>query len=84
MLSAFQKTNKNGVKRVRVLELHWRNMFGTLLSVLQVLKFVEECAELCDPKDIHVCDGTERENHKFMAIMESEGTAKQLSKHLNW
>jgi len=53
-------------------------------SVIQVIGFVEESAGLCNPKDIHVCDGSDREHHKLMELMERQGMANPLPKYENW
>ena len=45
---------------------------------------MEECAGVCNPKDIHVCDGSERENHRIMEIMQEQGMAHPLPKYENW
>lgn len=49
----------------------------------KVASFVEEFAALCDPKDIHVCDGSESENQELMEIMQENGMAKNLPKYEN-
>lgn len=49
-----------------------------------VREFVESSAVLCQPDDIHICDGSERENRKLLELMEAQGTLKRLKKYDNW
>jgi phosphoenolpyruvate carboxykinase (GTP) len=44
---------------------------------------VEEFAALCNPKDIHVCDGSEAESQELFEIMQEEGMATKLGKYEN-
>jgi len=49
----------------------------------KVTQFVNECANVCNPKDIHVCDGSESENHELMEILVKNGMARPLPKYEN-
>lgn len=69
--------------RTRSLSVVPATKANTLELPKKVVGFVEECAELCNPKDIHVCDGSDREHHKLMEIMESQGMAQPLPKYEN-
>ncbi|NXN72700.1 PCKGC protein, partial [Himantopus himantopus] len=45
--------------------------------------FIESNAKLCQPENIHICDGSEEENKKILDIMAEQGTIKKLSKYEN-
>jgi len=45
---------------------------------------VEECANICGPADIHVCDGSEAENNLLLDVMRKNGMARPLPKYKNW
>lgn len=51
-----------------------------------VRQFVEENARLCNPDDIHVCDGSEEENREILDKLQSEGRLVKLTKpgYENW
>lgn len=49
-----------------------------------VREFVERSAKLCQPDDIHICDGSEQENRQLLELMEAQGTLKRLKKYDNW
>jgi len=42
--------------------------------------WIKEVAELCQPKDIHVCDGSKEEYARMMALMLKSGSAIPLKK----
>merc|ERR1719370_1512066 len=44
----------------------------------KVRSFVEEAATLCCPANIHICDGTERENQYLLNIMQQLGTYRTI------
>uniref|UniRef100_A0ACB8EX55 Protein kinase C (PKC)-like Pck2 n=1 Tax=Sphaerodactylus townsendi TaxID=933632 RepID=A0ACB8EX55_9SAUR len=48
-----------------------------------VQEFVEHGVRLCQPENIHICDGTEKENGKILNLLESEGVIKALTKYEN-
>uniref|UniRef100_A0A7R9ISX7 Phosphoenolpyruvate carboxykinase [GTP] n=1 Tax=Timema tahoe TaxID=61484 RepID=A0A7R9ISX7_9NEOP len=48
-----------------------------------VRAFVEASVALCQPEQIHICDGTETENSKLVQIMQHQGTIVPLSKYDN-
>ncbi|XP_032560844.1 phosphoenolpyruvate carboxykinase, cytosolic [GTP] isoform X1 [Chiroxiphia lanceolata] len=45
--------------------------------------FIETNAKLCQPENIHICDGSEEENKKILDIMVKQGMIKKLSKYEN-
>ncbi|NWI52124.1 PCKGC protein, partial [Calyptomena viridis] len=45
--------------------------------------FIETNAKLCQPENIHICDGSEEENKKLLDIMVEQGMIKKLSKYEN-
>ncbi|NXS10309.1 PCKGC protein, partial [Neodrepanis coruscans] len=45
--------------------------------------FIETNAKLCQPENIHICDGSEEENKKLLGIMVEQGMIKKLSKYEN-
>lgn len=47
-------------------------------------EFIESNAKLCQPENIHICDGSEEENKKILDIMVEQGMIKKLSKYENW
>lgn len=52
--------------------------------VPSVRDFVESSAKLCQPEAIHICDGSEEENKKILALMVEQGMVKKLDKYENW
>lgn len=55
-----------------------------LYYVLQLREYLEENVELCRPKRVHICDGSETENERLTRLMVSTGTLKPLTKYKNW
>ncbi|XP_064097996.1 phosphoenolpyruvate carboxykinase, cytosolic [GTP]-like [Macrobrachium nipponense] len=49
----------------------------------KVRKFVEESIRLCQPSDIHICDGSDRELKNLLNIMQKAGMIEPLSKYTN-
>ncbi|CAL4195754.1 unnamed protein product, partial [Meganyctiphanes norvegica] len=49
----------------------------------KVRSFVEESAALCKPKNIHICDGSEREVRHLLNIMQQMGMIENLPKYEN-
>lgn len=45
--------------------------------------FVEESAQLCQPKNIHICDGSDREIRNLLNVMQKEGMIDYLPKYQN-
>ncbi|KAG8131685.1 hypothetical protein E2320_009596, partial [Naja naja] len=57
---------------------------GDLKSLVpNVRKFIESNAKLCQPKAIHICDGSEDENKKILELMVEQGMIKKLRKYEN-
>ncbi|MCX8109257.1 MAG: phosphoenolpyruvate carboxykinase, partial [Verrucomicrobiae bacterium] len=48
----------------------------------KLLAFVKECADLCQPSDIHWCDGSEAENNALCDLMVKAGTFTKLNEKL--
>lgn len=46
--------------------------------------YIEECASLCCPKDIYICDGSDIEYDHLLKLMEKMGTISPLTKYENW
>lgn len=51
---------------------------------MQVKKFVEENVELCNPENIHICDGSEQENIHLLNLLQKQNTIIPLKKYENW
>ncbi|XP_043254350.1 phosphoenolpyruvate carboxykinase [GTP]-like [Colletes gigas] len=45
--------------------------------------YIEECASLCCPKDIYICDGSEVEYNYLLKLLEKSGTILPLPKFEN-
>ncbi|KAH8418694.1 hypothetical protein KR222_010948, partial [Zaprionus bogoriensis] len=48
-----------------------------------VLSFVEEAIALCQPDQVHICDGSEQENKMLVKTLLEEGTIVALPKYEN-
>ncbi|CAG2168880.1 unnamed protein product [Oppiella nova] len=49
----------------------------------KVKSFVEERARLCQPNDIHICDGSDKENNYLLDLMQKQGMIEPLNKYKN-
>jgi phosphoenolpyruvate carboxykinase (GTP) len=49
----------------------------------KVKTFVEEAVTLCQPDEVHICDGSERENMFLLKLMQKQGTIVPLPKYDN-
>ncbi|KAK3752023.1 hypothetical protein QZH41_009343 [Actinostola sp. cb2023] len=49
----------------------------------KVQAYVEEQAMLCQPKNIHICDGSKAENQSLIDLLVKAGTCIPLAKHDN-
>ncbi|XP_068216054.1 phosphoenolpyruvate carboxykinase, cytosolic [GTP]-like [Palaemon carinicauda] len=57
---------------------------GKIASLsLKVRTFVGECVRLCQPSDIHICDGSDRELKNLLNIMQKAGMIEPLPKYNN-
>ncbi|XP_072743961.1 phosphoenolpyruvate carboxykinase [GTP] isoform X2 [Anoplolepis gracilipes] len=45
--------------------------------------YIEECASLCCPKDIYICNGTDVEYMQMLKILQKNGTIENLPKYEN-
>ena len=73
--------------------LHGLRHQSTAASTYQVLNgslddmpshvkdYILEKADLCKPKDIYICDGSEKENLSFMDELVEAGVVKKLTKY---
>ena len=59
---------------------------GMKLSDLSpsIQKFINEQAKTCQPDKIHICDGSEEENHAIIQQLLEDGRLVQLTKYENW
>lgn len=46
-------------------------------------RYIEECALLCSPKDVYVCNGTDVEYAQLLKVLENSGTITNLPKYEN-
>ncbi|XP_029680880.1 phosphoenolpyruvate carboxykinase [GTP]-like isoform X2 [Formica exsecta] len=49
----------------------------------KIRHYIEECASLCCPKDIYICNGTDIEYMQMLKILQKSGTIKNLPKYEN-
>ncbi|XP_049789355.1 phosphoenolpyruvate carboxykinase [GTP]-like isoform X1 [Schistocerca nitens] len=49
----------------------------------KVRAYLEETVSLCQPENIHICDGSERENVHLLNQMQRQGTIQKLPKYEN-
>lgn len=50
----------------------------------KILEYVQEKIKLCQPTNVHVCDGSEKENQQLLDTMEQAGVIRRLKKYKNW
>ena len=50
----------------------------------KIREFIDEQVKLCQPKDIHVCDGSEAENAALLKKLQEDGRIRKLDKYENW
>lgn len=62
----------------------WEHHFIIDTIVFQLRRYVEEAIKQCNPSEIHLCDGSERENKIFIEKMLFDGTIVPLPKYRNW
>jgi GTP-dependent phosphoenolpyruvate carboxykinase len=46
--------------------------------------FVEEKVRVCQPDQLHICDGSEREYQQLVRLMQAQGALVSLPKLANW
>ncbi|GFG39166.1 hypothetical protein Cfor_10896, partial [Coptotermes formosanus] len=57
---------------------------GSLHSLTpQVRTYIEETTSMCEPQNIHICDGSETENTFLLRLMVQQGTIQALPKYDN-
>lgn len=49
----------------------------------KVRSFIEESVVLCQPNDIHICDGSDREYSQLIRVLQEQGTIIALPKYEN-
>lgn len=60
-------------------------MRGSLSDLApKVRSYVEEKAQICQPDNLFICDGSEEENKRVMDILLEDKMVKPLPKYDNW
>lgn len=68
----------NPLSSMRVLQ-------GDLGALSPALRdFIEQSARLCQPDSLHICDGSEEESRRVLALLEEQGMIKKLTQYENW
>ncbi|XP_050396702.1 phosphoenolpyruvate carboxykinase, cytosolic [GTP] [Patella vulgata] len=63
---------------------HYRVIYGDIgLLPENVQSYVEENVRLCRPDNVHICDGSERENDLLTYVLQKDGILKKLPKYEN-
>ncbi|XP_039295737.1 phosphoenolpyruvate carboxykinase, cytosolic [GTP] isoform X2 [Nilaparvata lugens] len=73
----FVNAQKNCIEEVPLVQGH-----VSALST-KLIYFLRDSVLLCEPKEIHICDGTKQENEKMVAIMKNMGMLQELPKYKN-
>ena len=50
----------------------------------QLRDYIEEKAKICQPDQIHICDGSETEYQNLVKYLQEAGTIQKLEKMKNW
>jgi phosphoenolpyruvate carboxykinase (GTP) len=50
----------------------------------KIREYVQEKINLCQPRNFHVCNGSEEENQELLNAMEQAGVIRRLKKYKNW
>lgn len=50
----------------------------------KIRAYIEECATLCLPKDIYICNGSDTEHAELLKLLERNKTIEPLPKYENW
>ena len=50
----------------------------------KVQSYILDCAQVCQPDKIFICDGTNEEERSLIYEMEKQGHIKRLTKYNNW
>ncbi|KAK6471676.1 phosphoenolpyruvate carboxykinase [Huso huso] len=67
----------NPLSSMRVLQ-------GDLGALSPALRdFIEQSARLCQPDSLHICDGSEEESRRVLALLEEQGMIKKLTQYEN-
>lgn len=62
--------------------VHAKSDFNILPPLIR--EYVHEKIRLCQPANVHICDGSEEENQKLIEAMENAGVIRRLRKYKNW
>lgn len=46
--------------------------------------YIREQVDVCQPKDVYVCDGSEAENQALLEKLQQDGRIHKLDKYDNW
>ena len=76
-----QHHKPNGVMGMRALSTSGLDV-NSLPSSIQ--NYIQEQVKVCRPESVHVCDGTEAENHALLDKLEKDGRIQKLPKYENW
>ena len=75
------KTRPNGVVGIRPLSTVGLNLESLSPNIRQ---YISEQVKVCEPDQIHVCDGSEKENQALLDKLQRDGRLQKLSKYDNW
>ncbi|KAL7631649.1 UNVERIFIED_CONTAM: hypothetical protein RMT77_018053 [Armadillidium vulgare] len=82
-VKVIQKEQKNKTQAFHPFR-NFTCIYGSLSQLKpKIRSFVEESAQLCQPENIHVCDGSEKENRNLINIMRKDGMIEPLPKYQN-
>lgn len=56
---------------------------STIEISAKLRRYIEECASICCPKDIYICNGTDAEYMQLLKILQTNGTIENLPKYEN-
>lgn len=77
-LSIQPQTNVNAARHLSVVH-------GDLSRLNErVRHYIEDKARLCQPDNLHICDGSESENDYLLNLMLKQGMITPLPKYENW
>jgi len=59
-------------------------MINPKLKNTKLQHLIEEIQTLCNPKDVHICDGSDSENQLMWEILEQSGSSIKLNREGSW
>ncbi|XP_045583742.1 phosphoenolpyruvate carboxykinase, cytosolic [GTP] isoform X2 [Procambarus clarkii] len=84
VLNEVTKTTFDAAKNIRILSRSLSVLYGETSDLKpKVQSFVEESARLCQPANLHICDGSEREMSHLLNVMQQAGMIENLPKYKN-